>query len=229
VTGGILAHDRAFLQRVLDDSVEAGLVRKPNVWRGRGVSPIRVGGEGYCFCCIGGGGRGDSDAALVITIMLFAFAFFIGLFYTVSSAYSARQAHSDLLLANNRIEELKSFDRAPQFEQLSTPGPYPSPDAMPRNAAPFYYAAVLLTGLRNERTFAAFAQGCMTAGAGLLTVALLITLIAEPEIATIALGVSGAGLGVIGVCLWVGKHCCAINTLEQEAADRLSWALHGYS
>ena len=82
-------------------------------------------------------------------------------------------------------------------------------------------AIIVLEGHRNERAFAACAQGVMTIGAALLTVALLISLILEPEIETVYLGLSGAGVGFTGLVMWLGKHACLINDREQEAAQNI--------
>ena len=116
---------------------------------------------------------------------------------------------------------------APPVARQALYVPQPAYYEAPRSLRHDVYqnAVILLEGRRNERVLAASAQGIMTIGAGLLTVALLISLIAEPEIATVGMGLTGAGVGFAGLMMWLGKHACLINEREQEAAENILQAL----
>lgn len=114
------------------------------------------------------------------------------------------------------------FPYFPQPQPVYYPN-YQSESAYRRTARQEVYdqAIIVLEGHRNERAFTACAQGVMTLGAALLTVALLISLIMEPEIETVYLGLAGGGLGFTGLVMWLGKHACLINEREQEAAQNI--------
>ncbi len=110
----------------------------------------------------------------------------------------------------------------PQLEPVYYPKYQPEPTYVRSDRREVYdQAVILLEGHRNERAFAACAQGIMTIGAALLTVALLISLIVEPEIETVYLGLAGGGVGFTGLVMWLGKHACLINAREQEAARNI--------
>lgn len=85
----------------------------------------------------------------------------------------------------------------------------------------FDHAATLLKGHRNERTLTAISRGMMTAGSGMVTVALLICLLIEPEILTIAIGAGGVGFILSGLAFWGFISCSLSNNDEQEAADKI--------
>lgn len=82
-------------------------------------------------------------------------------------------------------------------------------------------AAVLLKGRRNERIWTAVSQGIMTVGAGLITVAILVALVAEAEILIINCSLGGAAAGLGGLALYAIRWCRP-NTQEQAAANWLS-------
>ena len=81
-------------------------------------------------------------------------------------------------------------------------------------------AVVLLQGRRNERVFAMFSQALMTTGVGFITVALLVSFIVQPTFLTIGMGVGGAGVGVIGLCLYGGKTLLS-NAHAEDAASTI--------
>lgn len=89
-------------------------------------------------------------------------------------------------------------------------------------------------GLRNERAVTALAQWTMTAGAGLLTVACLVALIAEADILALGLVVSGAGAAGTGaVVYWINRRnrnweaekdaCIEISRIVSELFDNGEW------
>lgn len=65
----------------------------------------------------------------------------------------------------------------------------------------------------------------MSIGAALLTVALLISLIVEPELMTLRMGMAGAAVGFTGMLMWAGKYGCLLNEREKAAARNISIAL----
>lgn len=87
-------------------------------------------------------------------------------------------------------------------------------------------AAVLLKGRRNERIWTAISQGIMTVGAGLITVAILVALVAEAEILIINCSLAGSAAGIGGLALYAIRWCRP-NTEEQAAANWLSSYLSG--
>jgi hypothetical protein len=200
------------------------------------------------LCFYGGRGQDNRNAAIILMIIFFVFAFFVALFFAVRSAVSAREADRDCSLALKKTDELSSGNLNHQAPTFSPGGYIPnqlhdrSPSAPPQSELSEYKAqyiqgddplnslyrdaAILLAGRRNERVFAACSQGLMATGAGVVTTALLIMLLIEPEIVTIGLTAGGIGVAGLGVALWASKFCCLSNFRQQEAADRISLALN---
>ena len=240
--------DRAFFQRVVDDSIEVGYIHRPARWRGhafhsREMRPV----GGNCFiCCIPCCGRIDDELAVLIGTVFFIFSSIIAFAYSLRSMQSACQANRDLSHARYKINEqerqawsqnYQPQPTAPPYEYVQSPMHlYPQPVYNPpfmhqQPPQPVYQnlyhdAEILLEGRRSERTWIAISQGAMCVGAALLTAALLATLIVEGEIVFLECGFAGIGVLTAGVLLYGGTKCFHLNYAQQEAAQRISDALY---
>lgn len=248
--------DRAFFQRVVDDSIEVGYIHRPAHWRGhaihsREMRPI----GGNCFiCCIPCCGRIDDELAVLIGTVFFIFSSIIAFAYSLRSMQSACQANRDLSHARYKIQEqehqvssqtyyqqqpIPSYHgpSAPPYEYVQSPEHlYPQPvfnpsfmhqhPPQPVHQNLYHDAEILLEGRRSERTWIAISQGAMCVGAALLTAALLATLIVEGEIVFLECGFAGIGVLTAGVLLYGGTKCFHLNYAQQEAAQRISDALY---
>lgn len=86
-------------------------------------------------------------------------------------------------------------------------------------------AALLLKGRREERFATSASQALMTVGAGLMTAALLFTLIADANLIIVAIGVAGGGFIVMGSMAFFVKKCLINTRGAQKAAEHISKAI----
>lgn len=235
--------DHRFLQRIVDESIEVGYIKRPINWNGHAYHQREMRRDGSCFiCCIPCCGRIDDELAVLIGTVFFVFSSIVAFAYALRSAQSACQANQDL------AEVRYGQGRAPQAPHEAVYPLYPSPSAPPYeyDQLQFGYAPhhspstshlnplntiyrdaeILLEGRRSERTWVAVSQGAMCVGAALLTVALLTTFIVEGELLLFECGFAGAGLLSGGALLYGGTKCFHSYYAEQAAAQRISDLLY---
>ncbi len=119
-----------------------------------------------CCLCLSTSGRRGEKQDIVMSVILFAISFFVGLYYTANSARSTL-SHQHMI---GKIRQIEKQIASSETSQIL-------PSAPSQEAMILQDIEIIYKGMRNERGAACFSHTLMTAGAGLLTVALLITFI----------------------------------------------------
>jgi len=248
--------DSALFQRIVDDSIDIGYIRRPQNWKGHQYEPRvmrRQHGAGCWICCIPCFGRVNDELAILVGTVFFVFSAFIAFAYTARSAQSACEANHDLATIRYKQRQpipqpafnrpppasyVYTVERPPLYAPNAEPSLYPQVypqqhlppqhvyQAQPAQVDLYQEAVVLLEGRRTERTWVAIAQGAVCVGAALLTAALLATLIVEGELLMFECGFAGVGLIAAGTALYAGTKCFHFNHRQQEAAENISRALY---
>jgi hypothetical protein len=166
-----------------------------------------------CCLCLSTSGRRGEKQGIVISVILFAMSFFVGLYYTANSARSTL-SHQHMIGKIRQIE--KQIVVRCDNSQMSTPS------APPHDVMILQDIETIYRGMRNERAAACFSQTLMTAGAGLLTVALLITFIYEGQFAMQNYFIAGGCAVAGGLAAYTIKYIALRFENEKEAYNNLS-------